>query len=125
MNGTDEPSDNEIKIISNKKSIKTIIAPTNKNNLLLMLLILIQMLVLLKSITQNKINTETQAPGNHTMDIKTGTIHIVIYRASMIYKQYRFCYWHKNKIKNNYNTHMTVLLLLLLSGDIELNPGPK
>jgi len=121
------PGPNKLKIIRNRKSSKNIITSPNKNNLLLIIVTVVQMLVLLKSLTQHKINTETRAPGNHSMDIKASTIHIIIHRASMIYKQYRLCYWHKRKTKNNYNTHMAVLilLLLLLGGDIELNPGPK
>ena len=121
------PGPNKSRTITNRKISKNIIDSPNKNNLFLMIVILIQMLVLLKSYTQHKINTETQAPGNHSMDIKIGTNHIVIHRVSMIYKQYKLCYWHKRKTKNNYNTHKSVLilLLLLLGGDIELNPGPR
>ncbi len=54
-------------------------------------------------------------------------IYIVIHKASMIYKQYRLCYWHKKQQLKSIITftwqHWP--FILLLSDDIELNPGPK
>ena len=118
------PGPNKQNTISNRKNTKNMKHTPNKKNLLLTLLTLIQILAVLKSTTQNKTKIETLLPGNHSMDIKTETNHTVIYRVSMIYKQYRFCYWHKKNTKNNHKTHMVVLTLLLLCADIELNPGP-
>jgi hypothetical protein len=120
------PGPDKSKIKSKEKYTKKNKASPNKNKLLLRLATLLQILGLLKSITQITIKTETLTPGNNSKEIKTGTINIVTYRVSMIYNQYKFCYWHKKKTKNNHKNHMTLLiLLLLLGGDIEINPGPK
>jgi hypothetical protein len=121
------PGPNKSIIQRNSKSTKYSKTPPNKNNTLPIIVMLIQILILLKSITQSKTNIDAHTPGNHSLDIKTVTIHIVIYRVSMIHKHYRLCFWHEKKRKNYHNTHMSVLilLLLLLGGDIEINPGPK
>ena len=120
------PGPNKSKIRSNEKYNKDI-KTLNKNRLLMTLVMLIQILVLIKGITQITINIETRTPGNNNTDIKIGIIYIVIHRASMICKQNRLCFWHKKKTKINHKTHMAVLisLLLLVGGDIELNPGPN
>ena len=73
-------------------------------------------------------NMISLAEASNNYKNKAGTTQIILHSMRMIYKHYRFCYWHKKRSKNNHKTKMALLillLLLLLSGDIELNPGPK